>query len=112
MKNFMEFKGFVDSLDTKTKLANGDCSADTIVTYKWKKNKSETENLKITFRLTTAEGGRINMDEGDRINSDKFHLDFDPEYQTYTFDEDNKMLIVEGSSGKMGGDYRVEIVEE
>jgi len=111
MKNIIEFKNFVDILNSKEELRNGDCAINAIVTYKWGRNKTEIDNLRVIFRRTTIEGGRINMDDGRRINSDLFHLDFDPDYQSYTFDEENKKIIIEGNSSKMGGPYTVEIIE-
>lgn len=52
--------------------------------------------------------GSINI-VGDCFDSQKVHVLFSPRYQKYKFDNNNNKLIVEGSSPKMGGNYRVSI---
>jgi hypothetical protein len=111
MKNIIAFQNFIEILDSKEELRNGDCAINAIITYHWKSNKTEVESLRVVLRRTTFEAGRINIDDGKRINPVKFHLDFDPTHQAYTFDEENKKLIIEGESDKMGGKYLVEISE-
>ncbi|WP_455593252.1 hypothetical protein [Bacteroides sp.] len=44
---------------------------------------------------------------GDIFDSDIIHTEFLPQFQDYSYDEQNKSLIVVGNSPKMGGDYKV-----
>ncbi|WP_346859446.1 hypothetical protein [uncultured Draconibacterium sp.] len=47
------------------------------------------------------------------ITSDNFHMDFDTKYENtdFIFDENAGILIIKGSSPKMGGQFIVEISE-
>jgi len=63
----------------------------------------------VTILFDGYEQGQINIDETDELTLADFHLQFSPDFQSYSFDTDNDTLVVEGSSQKMGGGYMVRI---
>ena len=78
-----------------------------LVTYCWSSN---TARFKAEVTVETGyRSGKVTMMENDRCPSDKFHLDFQPNYQAMHFNRDANMLVISGASLKMAGAYKVSI---
>lgn len=72
------------------------------------KNINVFTSVKI-FRSGYSQDGKIEITESGDLNLDKHHLDFSPNFQTYNYDRKNNLLVVSGSSKKMGENYKVSI---
>lgn len=108
-KSLESFATFKDSLKNKIQHSNGDEFFNARVIYSWN-GQTEQETLAVTLNLTTLEYGRIRIDEGEELNSENVHLDFNPKFQEYIYNEEG-ILIIRGNSPKVGGKYEVKIIE-
>jgi hypothetical protein len=76
-----------------------------LVTY----YSSKTITFETSVTVDTGyESGKVKLADNDQCPSDKFHLDFKPEYQSMHFDRESNILIITGDSPKMGS-YKVSI---
>jgi hypothetical protein len=107
MNSLRELENFRNVLINVDSRSNGDEEIIAIVTYSYK-GKKISEQLNVLMKRSTFEFGQIQIEEGNKLNSSKVHLDLNPNYQQYTF-EDNR-LIIKGSSQKVG-EYQIEIQE-
>ena len=107
-KNLIAFAKFKDQLSNKQQLSNGDETFKGHVIYNFN-GQSLQETLKVTILLTTIEYGRIRIDDGDIINSNRVHMDFNSQFQDYTFSGDG-FLVIKGKSDRIGT-YEVKIVQ-
>jgi len=53
--------------------------------------------------------GNVGLRETDDLTVDSFHLDFSPDFQTYTYVKSTGALKIAGDSPKMQGKYTVHI---
>jgi hypothetical protein len=53
--------------------------------------------------------GAIEIEETHILNSNFLHLDFNPEWQRYEFDDGSGILTITGNSQKMRGPYKVTV---
>ena len=106
--NLDSFSDFRNQLRNKKKYNNGDESFLGLVIYNVDGEISK-ESLKVNLLMTTPGYGKVSLEEGEVINSNNFHLDFYPDYQTYTLTPQGFLEIV-GHSEKMGN-YKVQIIE-
>lgn len=86
---------------------HGLCSFKADIEYRYRGNVV-TGPTQVTIPRTGREDGQVNLGETGILDSNIFHLDFSPDFQTYRLD-DQKCLVVSGSSQKMGGKYEVSI---
>jgi len=63
----------------------------------------------VTIIRNGYDDGKIRLMEAEELVAEDFHLDFSTQYQTYSFFDNDKKLLVSGSSQKMGGKYKVSI---
>ena len=84
----------------------GHCEFNGIVHYKSNRKKS-VEMTKIKFFRNGYNDGDIQITENGELTSDYFHLDFSTKFQNYTYDNNDKLLIISGNSPKMEGKYQV-----
>ncbi len=77
-----------------------------IITYE-SKSGVVRDNTSAYFLTGTMDYGKIRLVETDKLSSKNFHLDFDPNYQSYRMYGDS--LEISGSSPKMGGAYKVTV---
>jgi len=111
MSNHNELRKFMECLAEKEELSNGDLRFTAIVTCSWKKKRFQNTITSVTVQRAGFQQGTISIEPTDEFDVDEFHTEFNPDFQTYTFDDDNQMLIIEGKSTKMGGNYKVTITE-
>lgn len=107
-KNLITFSTFRDQLKGQKKLLNGDETFLGRIIYNFKR-QSLQETLQITIRLTTIEYGQISLRDGEILNSDIVHMDFNPDFQEYAFTPEG-FLIIKGKSVKIGN-YEVKITQ-
>lgn len=108
-KSLVAFATFKDNLRNKIQHSNGDESFNARVIYSWN-GQTQQETLIITLSLTTYEYGRIRIEEGEDLNTENLHLDFNPKFQEYSYNIDG-ILMIKGNSPKVGGTYEVKIIE-
>lgn len=112
MKNFLAIKDFVDFYQDHTSLdltETGSCIFPAVVRYEYLKNVLEHKTIcRITRNGYTD--GTVHLDENGPLVPEVFHLDFNPDFQSYTYDKNAHTFIVQGNSQKMGGKYRVVIM--
>lgn len=84
---------------------HGLCSFRADIEYRYRGNVV-TGTTQVTIPRNGMEDGQVNLGETGILDSDVFHLDFSPAFQTYRLDG-QKRLVVSGSSKKMGGEYEV-----
>lgn len=101
------FVKFRDSLKSVKRLNNGDESFKGKIIYKIGGRTME-ETLKVTLKLTAWESGQISVKEGAILRPGTAYLDFNPEYQDYTFTNEGYLLIT--GAGKLG-EYEVKIFQ-
>ena len=99
-----QLHSFKNKLSTKKVLVNGNWLITTMVKY-YANGKEVKEFLPVTLHLVGFDGGKISIDEGQKINLESFHLDFTPDFQEYKCQEDGSILIT-GKFPKLGV-YRV-----
>ena len=75
-----------------------------------REQQSFQETLKVTIRLTTSEYGRISIEDGDILNSVIVHMEFNSNYQNYSF-SDESFLIIKGNNSSKIGNYEVKITQ-
>lgn len=107
-KNLIAFSTFRDQLSGQRQLSNGDETFTGRIIYNFN-GQSLQETLKVTIRLTTSEYGQVSIDDGDILNSDIVHMDFNSNWQDYSFSNEG-FLIIKGKSGKIGS-YEVKITQ-
>lgn len=79
------------------------------VIYEWGNGKSKIE-FSSEFRAYIGSGpndGDVNIDDTEKVRIEDFHLSFKAAFQKYEYDDDEKSLIISGSSLKMGGSYKI-----
>lgn len=108
-KNLIAFSTFRDQLFGQRQLSNGDETFSGRVIYNFN-GQSLQETLKVTIRLTTSEYGKISIEEGDILNSDIVHMEFNSNYQNYSF-SDEVFLIIKGTNSPKIGNYEVKITQ-
>lgn len=107
-KNLIAFSSFREQLSGQRQLSNGDETFTGRIIYNFK-SKSLQETLKVKIRLTTNEYGQVSIDDGKILNSDIVHMEFNSDFQDYSFNEDG-FLVIRGNSGKIGN-YEVKIIQ-
>lgn len=108
MENHLVLRDFVDHWDnlvrpTRFSTAIFHCT----VTYSFKR-KTVTDKTKALIQRTGYEDGKVSLVETDTLTAERFHMDFSPDYQSYSLTPD-KLLRIDGKSPKMGGAYSVTI---
>lgn len=111
MENFSAIEKFVDYWRDRQGFEVtpvGFCIFPAFITYEFRGTAVEH---KTTCRITRNgyEYGKVSLDEAGPLVAEVFHLDFSPNYQTYSYDKKSHDFIVEGKSPKMVGNYRVVI---
>lgn len=107
-ENLEAFSTFRDQLKGQQQHSNGDESFTGRVIYNFRR-QSLQETLKINLRLTTFEYGQISIEDGDVLNTDIVHMEFNANFQEYSF-SDEGFLIIKGKSGRIGN-YEVKITQ-
>ena len=105
-----EFKKFIDSLNIKKELPNGDIIFTGTISFRLHKKIVNSITCEIRLHRSSIEYGVITFSTEDNTYVNKFQPRFDPNWQDYEFDPTNKILIVSGNSIKLG-EYKVEIAE-
>lgn len=83
--NLSVFHNFKNSLKNKKQLANGDWKITGKVIYNWN-GKVLEENLPICVRLVSTSAGKIDLDEGEIINTEqKIHMEFNSNFSNPIF---------------------------
>ena len=100
--DFME----AHSLETD---AYGNCKFSAIIDYRspLHNTKSVTEVL---FVRNGYDDGKISLTANRDLSVNSYHLDFNERFQAFEYLNKTKELVIQGSSGKMGGGYSVTIV--
>lgn len=111
MSSHNELRKFWQSLVNSKELSNGDLKFAAIVTCYWKKKRVQNAVTSVTIQRVGFQQGAVAVEPTKEFDVDTFHTEFNPDFQDYTFDADNQMLIIEGSSPKMGGNYKITIAE-
>ncbi len=109
MKNHLAIKHFVDHWCEHQGFeinSVGNCIFPSTVTYEFRGSSIEHKTI---CRITRNgyEDGKVSLDETGPLVSEVFHLDFSPDFQTFSYNNKSHSFIVEGKSPKMGGNYRV-----
>ncbi|WP_281233009.1 hypothetical protein [Flavobacterium gelatinilyticum] len=107
-ENLSAFGEFRSQLKEKQQQGNGDEIFNGFIEYKFKR-KVISERLNVKLRLTTMEYGQISISDGDFLYADLVHMELNPNFQTYTYN--NGTIEITGNSGKLGS-YMVLITEE
>ena len=110
MVSIDEFAKFIDSLNNVKKLPNGDLVFTGSITYHSRRKVVDSLNCEIRMHRSSIENGIITIALGDDNYVDDYQTRFDPNWQDYEFDATNKILIVSGTSIKLG-EYKAEIRE-
>lgn len=108
MSNLKAISNFREQLKNPTQLMNGDIKFNGLITYYFG-NKILKEALAVTIRLTTMEHGQVSIADGEEINSDVVHMEFNPAFQNYEYMNDYSLKISDRSNRL--GHYEVRIVE-
>lgn len=81
------------------------------IRYEWRNGKSVGAfQSGIRISVHPGDDGNIEVSPTGKYTTARYHLGYSPDFQTYRFDETEHALVVEGSSDKMKGEYRVTIV--
>lgn len=107
MQSILAMTNFVEDLSLD-KDPFGHCEFSALVEYS-SSVRNATDITTVKFIRNGYDDGKIQLTEGDELNTDNFHMDFTPDHQVYVFDSKERTLVVTGRSGKMGGDYTVKI---
>jgi hypothetical protein len=110
MVSIDEFEQFIDSLNNLEELPNGDIIFTGTISYRLHKKIVNSITCEIRLHRSSSEYGVITFSTEDNTYVNKFQPRFDPNWQDYEFDGANKILIVSGTSIKLG-EYKVEIKE-
>jgi 2-keto-4-pentenoate hydratase/2-oxohepta-3-ene-1,7-dioic acid hydratase in catechol pathway len=110
MVSLDEFVRFIDSLTSLKELPNGDIIFTGTISYRLHKKIVNSITCEIRLHRSSSEYGVITFSTEDNTYVNKFQPRFDPNWQDYEFDPTNKILIVSGTSIKLG-EYKVEIKE-
>lgn len=105
----MAFTSFRNKIQSKKQISNGDEYFTGLITYK-SDEYNLREFLRVTLILTSQGYGSIRIDDGDKINIEKVHMDFNLNHQRYKL-TGNGSLIINGNSDKIGN-YEVTILDE
>lgn len=63
----------------------------------------------VRVELSGFDNGKVSLYERCPFTSKIFHLEFNPKFQNYKFDKEDRILMIEGSSSMMHGAYKVTI---
>ncbi|WP_336688607.1 MULTISPECIES: hypothetical protein [unclassified Chryseobacterium] len=107
-QNLVVFSNFRQKLSGQHQLKNGNETFTGLIIYNFK-GQSLKETLEVTVRLTTSEYGEISIDDGNILNSNIVHMDFSPNWQDYSVNNDG-ILTINGKSAKCGI-YEVKIIQ-
>jgi hypothetical protein len=107
-ENLEAFATFRNQLQGQNQHSNGDESFCGRLIYNFR-GQSLQETLNITLKLTTFEYGQISIEDGDILNSEIVHMDFNPNFQDYSFSNEG-FLIIRGRSGRIGN-YEAKITQ-
>jgi hypothetical protein len=110
MVSIDEFVKYIDSLNNLKKLPNGDIIFTGTITYHARRKVLNSTTCEIRMHRSSLENGVITIALDDKNYIDDYQTRFDPNWQDYEFDPINKILIVSGTSIKLG-EYKVEIRE-
>ncbi len=106
MNNIAAFDNFRDSLRN----AQGDPYLTFLAKVIYSTpNGSEHETLDVSLYIATYGYGKILIKNGSILTPQKYHLDFNPDFQEYIFNSSG-FLLIRGNSAKMGGNYEVQII--
>lgn len=104
LKSIMALQEFMESTGIKKSGIYQDFRAFVTVTG----SPAVSDMTKVKITNSGDEGGKISLEETATLNSDEYHLDFYPRWQKYVFEESRGVLLIRGSSEKMG-DYELVI---
>lgn len=107
-KSFEELLKFTQNVKDKKELQNGDLALECTIKYLYKK-KEIVDDTCITIQGFTKEGGHIIIEDGEKINSEKMHTKFSPNYQKYILNKSGH-LIVTGKSAKIKDYYKIVLI--
>jgi len=110
MVSLDEFERFIDSLTNLKELPNRDIIFTGTISYRLHRKIVNSITCEIRLHRSSIEYGVITFSTEDNTYINKFQPRFDPNWQDYEFDPSNKILIVSGTSIKLG-EYKVEIRE-
>jgi len=106
--NTTAFSTFRKQLANQNKLQNGNEAFLGYVIYNFNGQKLK-EALFVTLQLTKIEYGKVSIEEGEILNSEIVHMDFDSNLQDYSYNNFG-FLIIKGNSSKIGK-YEVKITQ-
>lgn len=78
------------------------------ITYKTP-SKTYTGNSNVRIDIAGINDCNVHLTENEDFSDEILHLDFNPTFQNYRYDQDDNVLIISGNSSKIGGDYTVSI---
>ena len=87
----------------------GQTIISTIVEYEAKRRSIKERTRVVIHRYAGPDDGKISLDERGKLVVEKYHLDFHPRWQAYSFIPADKSLRITGESDKMGGAYAVNL---
>lgn len=107
IESIMAINSFIEENEI-AKDSHGNCKFQALVQFK-SNRKAASKMTEVKFIRNGYQGGTIKIEELDDLNSQDFHLEFNPNYQNYHFNEVEKSLEITGTSDKMKGKYSVTI---
>lgn len=109
MESFLALHEFVESwrgMPSFVVDSCGSCTFEGEILYEFQGTHiSDYAPVKIT--RNGYEEGKVTLTESGELHSDRLHLDFSPNFQTYSFDSSSRALVISGNSKKMSGNYIV-----
>ena len=111
MLNHEAIKDFADYWRNHKKfrvISTGTCIFPAKVQYAFDGKVVEQET-NVTIIRNGYEAGKDSIEEKGVLSSEILHLDFSPDFQEYKNEKSNHSFVIEGSSPKMHGAYKVTI---
>lgn len=100
LKNVMEINSFISKNGIEPD-SYGNCNFQATIDYVGS-NNSATEVAEVKICRNGYSDGAISLKEFGTLSTDDFHLDFNPDFQSYHFNPNSRSLCITGRSPKMG----------
>lgn len=71
--------------------------------------KCITEEATVSITRNGYDDGKISLEERGKLLSTFLHLDFNPKFQKYVYEDESHALVVFGESPKLHGKFQVSI---
>lgn len=108
-KNLNSFISYWSNHSKFRKMPNGNRLFEAKISYEFGDKEIDGKTT-VSIEIDGYNAGNIHLYEKGVFDANIFHLDFSPDFQGYSFNKKAKVLVIEGDSDKMYGEYKVTIM--